>query len=85
MQRLLAPAFAGLLLAGCALPPAVQITSFLVDVVTFAASGKTTTDHAISMARDEDCALYRIVKGEPVCQDSQIVDDPKGSDQTATK
>ena len=32
MQRLLAPALAGLLLAGCALPPAVQITSFLVDV-----------------------------------------------------
>lgn len=56
------------LLAGCAVPPALTIASFAADGVSYAATGKSTTDHALSLIAQEDCALLRAVKEEAICK-----------------
>lgn len=56
-----------LFLVGCALPPAVTLASFVADGVSYVATGKSTTDHAISAVVGQDCALARVVSGEAVC------------------
>ena len=56
-----------LFLTGCGLPPAVSVVSSLIDVVSYVATGKSPTDHAISAVIHEDCALLRVVKDEAVC------------------
>ena len=37
------------------------------DVVSYKATGKTTTDHFISAAIGKDCKIGRIIKKKPVC------------------
>ncbi len=54
-------------LTGCAVPPAVTIASFVADGVSYAATGKSTTDHAISAIARQDCALLRAVQEEAIC------------------
>ena len=54
-------------LTGCLLPPAISIASLVLDVGSFAVSGKTMTDHGISVVAREDCALLRVFDGE-VCE-----------------
>lgn len=56
------------LAGGCALPPAVAIASYAIDVGSFVATGKTATDHGISLVAQEDCALMRVFEG-PICQE----------------
>lgn len=57
-------------LAGCALPPALTVISMAVDVASYAASGKTVTDHGISMVLQKDCALIRALEEEgEICSD----------------
>ncbi len=56
-------------LGGCALPPALSIASLMIDGVSYAASGKSVQDHALSAATDEDCALWRVAKGLAICRD----------------
>lgn len=59
-----------LLLAGCvAIPPAVSIASWAINGVSYLASGKSVSDHAISAVLDQDCATWRILKGDPICVD----------------
>ncbi|MGE5146245.1 MAG: SPOR domain-containing protein [Candidatus Eiseniibacteriota bacterium] len=57
-------------LAGCVgvVPPAVTIASYAVDTVSYIATGKTTTDHALSGVADEDCVLLRAVVLENPCR-----------------
>lgn len=57
-----------LLLGGCGLPPAVVVAGYAADVGSFVATGKTTTDHGVSWAMDEDCALLRVLDEGRVCQ-----------------
>jgi len=57
-------------LSGCFLPPVVSIASLALDVGSYAVSGKTMTDHGISLVADEDCALIRVFEGE-LCEDYQ--------------
>ena len=38
------------------------------DGASYISTGKSTKDHALSFAMDQDCAMYRIVKGETICQ-----------------
>ena len=70
------------LLAGCAVPPALTIVSLVADGVSYAATGKSTTDHAISAFAGEDCALMRAVQDEAICDpDGEVLvelvrDDP---------
>ena len=54
-------------------PTAVQTAAqldqakLMVDGASIAGSGKTLTDHAISIATGYDCSLANAVKGQEVC------------------
>ena len=55
---------------GCApiLPPAVMIASQAIDGISYITTGKSGTDHILSAALEEDCAIHRVVTGGAVCQ-----------------
>lgn len=71
-----------LFLTGCALSPVVTVASLMLDGVSYVATGKSTTDHAISAVTDEDCAILRVVDGKEVCDPdgdvlfALVADDP---------
>ncbi len=60
----------------------------MVDVVSYVATGKSPTDHAISAVVREDCALLRVVKDEAICDpDGEVLfelvaSDPSGEGWT---
>lgn len=56
-------------LGGCALPPVVVVASYSADVVSYAATGKTVTDHAYSAVARSDCSFIRILQRKPICVD----------------
>lgn len=66
-MRRIAVLIVPILLAGCALPPAITVASLAADGVSYLTTGKSTTDHAISAITQEDCALVRAVKEEAIC------------------
>lgn len=53
--------------SGCALPPAIEIASLALGGASFIATGKGLSDHALSIAVGEDCALIRPAMGKPIC------------------
>ena len=56
-------------LAGCGLvPPAVSAVSLAADAVSYAFSGKSVSDHGLSMVMSEDCAMLKLVEGEAMCK-----------------
>lgn len=55
-------------LASCVLPPAVTVASFAADGISLVATGKTVSDHALSTAANEDCRMWRLLTGGPVCR-----------------
>jgi hypothetical protein len=60
--------------AGCVLPPAFTIASFVADGISLASSGKTVTDHAISLLAHRDCRLWRLIQGKSICgADASVV------------
>ncbi|MEZ5666237.1 MAG: hypothetical protein R3F55_02155 [Alphaproteobacteria bacterium] len=59
------------LLSGCGIPPAVTIASYALDGVVLAASGKTVRDHALSTVAEQDCSMFHVVSGDPICMDYQ--------------
>jgi sporulation related protein len=69
LDRLAFLALAALLPAGCALPPVVTLASLAADGVSYAATGKSVSDHGISAATGNDCALMRpVFTGKAMCQ-----------------
>lgn len=58
-----------LALGGCALPAAVVVASYSADIVSYAATGKTVTDHAYSAVARSDCSFIRILHDKPICVD----------------
>jgi cell division protein FtsN len=76
MLRRLLPLAVFVPLSGCALPPALAIASYAADGVLLIASGKTSTDHLLSMAEKRDCAVWRVVKNESICQEFADGKDP---------
>lgn len=57
-----------LLLTGCGLPPAVTVASYVADGVSYLTTGKTVTDHGISAATGQDCAVIgHLIEGKPIC------------------
>ena len=55
-------------LGGCGLvPPAVSIASLAVDAFSYAVSGKSVSDHGLSIVMQEDCAVLRLVQGKGIC------------------
>ncbi len=59
---------APILLSGCAIPPAISIASYVLDGVSYVATGKSVTDHGISMVAGRDCATWRLIKGQSPCK-----------------
>lgn len=57
-------------LSGCALPAAVSVASLAADVGSYLASGKTVTDHGLSVVMDQDCALLRVIDGQ-ICEEEE--------------
>jgi hypothetical protein len=70
--RLAAMLFLTFGLSACAIPPAISLISLAADGVLLAATGKSKTDHGMSMATGQDCATFRALEGEDVCQDIVI-------------
>lgn len=68
----IAALFAGpAVLSGCALPLPLAIAGYAADGISLAASGKTLTDHALSAAVDEDCAVWRVMTDEDICVETR--------------
>ena len=57
-----------LLTLGCA-PGGVTIASSGVDGLSYLATGKSASDHAISEAADQNCATLRVFAGRAICSD----------------
>src|SRR5258706_16165357 len=49
-------------LGGC-LPPAVTVASYSVDGASYAVSDKSLSDHGLSVASGEDCAIWPFFVG----------------------
>jgi len=69
MLRKFLPLLVILPITGCALPPALMVASYAADGVLLLTSGKTSTDHLLSMVEKRDCAVWRVAKNESICQD----------------
>lgn len=55
-------------IAGCAaLPPIVQMGSLALSGMSYLVTGKGPSDHVISAVAEQDCALLRVVRGQPIC------------------
>ena len=55
-----------MLAGGCAVP-AMTAASYGADGASYADSGKSTSDHFMSMVSKKDCALWRVFRNENVC------------------
>jgi hypothetical protein len=60
------------LLSGCALPAAFTVASMAVDTGSYMMSGKTLTDHGLSLAMSEDCSVVRLLdEDDEICREEQ--------------
>ena len=64
------------LMAGACAAPVVAGAGYAADGGVLAASNKTSTDHLISMVSKQDCAMWRAIKGLPVCKPREGDKDP---------
>ncbi len=69
-------AFSLSLLTGACAPAAVTVVSYGADGVSYAESGKSTTDHLASMVSKKDCAFWRVFRSEKVCREREGDQDP---------
>ena len=53
-------------MTGCALVATYPMTA--ASIATTASTGKSPTDHAISESIDQDCSLFRVLEGNPICE-----------------
>jgi len=73
----------GLMTGGCGVPLVVAGGGYAADAGLLAASNKTSTDHMISMVSKQDCAVWRVTKGQPVCKAREGDQDPYAVDYDA--
>lgn len=57
------------LLGGCALPAALSFASIAADAGSYMITGKTMSDHGLSLAMDQDCAMVRVLEDGEVCEE----------------
>jgi hypothetical protein len=65
-----------LLLGACGAPAAVTAASYGADGVSLVDSGKSTSDHFISMVSKKDCALWRVFRKRDICTERKDGRDP---------
>lgn len=63
-------------LSGCILPPVMVAASYAGDAVLAVGTDKTSSDHLLSMMEKRDCAMWRVIKGRPICHDWADGKDP---------
>jgi hypothetical protein len=73
-MRSLTALAAVLLVCGCSLPTPFSMATMAFDVGSYVISGKTMTDHGLSLVAQQDCQLSRIVEGE-ICRVPLDVED----------
>lgn len=56
------------LVSGCALPPVIAVASYATTGISYLASGKGPSDHALSAMAEKDCAIHRVVMGGDICR-----------------
>jgi hypothetical protein len=56
-------------LLGCAAPVAVTVASFAADGASLAVSGKTMSDHALSMVSGENCSTAGLLDDGVLCRE----------------
>ena len=49
-----------ILISGCALPPIITAASLGADFISLSSSGKSVTDHGISMVMQQDCSMFGV-------------------------
>lgn len=60
------------MLSGCALPAAFTVASMAVDTGSYMMSGKTLTDHGLSLAMSEDCSMVRLLdEDDEICREER--------------
>lgn len=60
-----------LLTGACGAPVAAVGASYGADGASMLESGKTTSDHFISMVSKKDCALWRMFRNQDICRERQ--------------
>src|SRR6185436_17175325 len=65
-----------LLTGACGAPLAVTAASYGADGVSLVDSGKSTSDHFISMVSRKDCAMWRVLRKRAVCKERPDGRDP---------
>ncbi len=70
--RALAATGIAAMLGGCAIPPVISVAKLAADGVLFASTGKTSTDHGLSLAVGKDCETFRVLSKEDVCQEEVV-------------
>lgn len=53
---------------GCAmLPPLIEHGYTVISGLSYLATSKGPSDHALSLLAGKDCSLFRILRGQPIC------------------
>ena len=65
-----------LLVTACGAPLAVTAVSYGADGVSLAETGKSTGDHLISMVSKQDCAVWRVIQHQKICNPREDGHDP---------
>ncbi len=68
--RAFAVLLVALFLSGCAMPLPVQVASLIADGISWFSTDKTLSDHAISLAANKDCSVWRGFSEGSICRDN---------------
>jgi len=60
----------------CGGPIILAALSYGADGVSLVSTGKTSTDHLLSMTSQQDCAMWRMVENKPICKEREDGVDP---------
>ena len=63
-------------MSSCAtLPPVLTYISYVkagADGISYISSQKSTTDHILSLSKNQDCAMHRALWNEKVCKEDRV-------------
>jgi len=68
LRRLLIIVFP-LFLGACALPLPLQIAAWAADGISYLMTSKSMTDHGLSAAVGQDCAVHRAITEGAICRE----------------
>jgi len=60
----------GCFIGAAAFSSTLMVSSTVASAVSYAVSGKTLTDHALSGVSGQDCKLFNLIDGKAVCIDA---------------